>query len=134
MAINIGQKLAGKNPIGLKTTQLIHSHTTARYQKNYLRLLSPHENKYPLRNKNSFLLLILKAGTSAFTVDLYNIYHFVRIALDEQQSNEVKYSYRVQVVNNSLHKLLYQNNLHKLSDTCSLLSQYKLDILPILGV
>ena len=32
-AINIGQKLAEKEPLGLKYTQLIGSHTTAHYQK-----------------------------------------------------------------------------------------------------
>ena len=31
-AINIGQKLAEKEPLGLKYTQLIRSHTTARRQ------------------------------------------------------------------------------------------------------
>ena len=30
---NIGQKLVEKEPLGLKYTQLIRSHTTARYQK-----------------------------------------------------------------------------------------------------
>ena len=32
-AINIGQKLAEKEPLGLKIAQLIRSHTTARYHK-----------------------------------------------------------------------------------------------------
>ena len=47
-AINIGQKIVEKEPLGLKYTQLIQSHTTAHYQKNHMRLLSPHENKHPL--------------------------------------------------------------------------------------
>ena len=42
-AINIGQKLAGKEPLGLKISQLICSHTTAHYQKI---ILAPHENKH----------------------------------------------------------------------------------------
>ena len=54
-AINIGQKLA---PLGLKYTQLIRSHTTARYQKITC-LLAPLENKHP------FWLLISKIGTGA---------------------------------------------------------------------
>ena len=33
------QKLAEKGPLGLKIPQLVYSHTTARYQKNYMRLL-----------------------------------------------------------------------------------------------
>ena len=32
-ATYIGQKLAEKEPLGLKYTQLIRSHTTVRYQK-----------------------------------------------------------------------------------------------------
>ena len=63
-AINIGQKLAEKEPLGLKYTQLIHSHTTAHYQ-NYMRLLAPHENKHSSKISTPFWMLILKIGTGA---------------------------------------------------------------------
>ena len=49
-AMNIGQKIAIKGPLGLDYTQLIQSHTTVRYHaENYMRLLAPHENKHPLK-------------------------------------------------------------------------------------
>ena len=58
-AKNIGQKLAEKEPLGLKyiTANLFPHNCTL--PENYMCLSAPHENKYP------FWLLIWKIGTDA---------------------------------------------------------------------
>ena len=58
-AINIGQKLAEKEPVGLKYITANPFRHKCTLPENYMCLLVPHENKHP------FWLLISKIGTGA---------------------------------------------------------------------
>ena len=59
-SINIGQKLAEKEPLGIKLSQLYNPFPhNCTLSENYMHLLAPHENKHPS------WLLISKVGTGA---------------------------------------------------------------------
>ena len=58
-AINIGQRLAEKEPLGLKYITANPFPHNCMLLENYMCLLAPHENMHP------FWLLISKRGTGA---------------------------------------------------------------------